>query len=82
LPRGRSLAIKEVVFIGCLTGLDDAQIARLLVAGEFCDNAVVTTLAEENRALDRLFLICARRATATVMGAGRSQAIYYAKNIY
>ena len=42
-------------------GLDDAQIARLLIAGEFCDIAEGTTLAEENQALDRLFFICSGR---------------------
>ena len=35
------------------TGLDDSQIARLLIAGEFCDFAGGTTLAAENEALDR-----------------------------
>ena len=32
------------------TGLDDVQIARLLVAGEFCDLADGMALAEENQA--------------------------------
>ena len=40
-----------------LTGLDDAQIARLLVAGWFSDIAKGTTLAEENKQLDKLFFI-------------------------
>jgi len=42
-----------------LAGLDDAQIARLLVAGRFSDVAKGTTLAEENEPLDTLFFICA-----------------------
>ena len=50
------------------TGLDDAQIARLLVAGEFCDIAEGTTLAEENQVLDRLFFICAGRVRVTIAG--------------
>jgi CRP-like cAMP-binding protein len=52
-----------------LKGLDDAQIARLLVAGEFCDVARGTTLTEENRTLDRLFFIC--EGSVKVMIAGR-----------
>jgi Cyclic nucleotide-binding domain len=51
-----------------LTGLDDAQIARLLIAGEFCDIAEGTTLAEENQALDRLFFICSGRVRVTIAG--------------
>jgi hypothetical protein len=43
------------------TGLDDPQIARLLI-GEFCDFAGGTTLAAENEALDRIFFICSGRA--------------------
>ena len=50
------------------TGLDDAQIARLLIAGEFCDIAEGTTLAEENQALDRLFFICSNRVRVTIAG--------------
>lgn len=50
------------------TGLDDAQIARLLIAGEFCDIAEGTTLAEENQALDRLFFICSGRVRVTIAG--------------
>ena len=44
-----------------LTGLDDSQIARLLVAGEFCDITDGTRLAEENQALERIFFICSGR---------------------
>jgi CRP-like cAMP-binding protein len=51
-----------------LKGLDDAQIARLLVAGEFCDVARGATLAEENRPLDRLFFICEGRVKVTIAG--------------
>ena len=43
------------------TGLDDAQIARLLAAGEFCEVADGMALAEEDQALNRLFFICAGR---------------------
>jgi CRP-like cAMP-binding protein len=50
------------------TGLDDAQIARLLIAGEFCDFAGGTTLAEENEALERIFFICSGRARVMIAG--------------
>ena len=49
-----------------LTGLDDAQIARLLVAGWFSDIAKCTTLAEENKQLDKLFFICAGHVRVTI----------------
>ena len=52
-----------------ITGLDDSQIARLLVAGEFVDLADGTTLAEEeNRALDKIFFICSGRVAVTIAG--------------
>jgi CRP-like cAMP-binding protein len=51
------------------TGLDDSQIARLLIAGEFCDFAGGTTLAEENEALERIFFVCS--GSARVMIGGR-----------
>ena len=51
-----------------LTGLDDAQIARLLVAGWFSDIAKGTTLAEENKQLDKLFFICAGHVRVTIAG--------------
>jgi CRP-like cAMP-binding protein len=51
-----------------LTGLDDAQIARLLVAGEFSDMREGTTLARENEPLDRLFFICAGSVKVTIGG--------------
>ena len=47
------------------TGLDDVQIARLLVAGEFCDLADGMALAEESGA-QRLFFICAGRVRVTI----------------
>jgi hypothetical protein len=50
------------------TGLDDSQIARLLVAGEFVDLAGGTILAEENRALDKIFFICSGRVAVTIAG--------------
>ena len=51
-----------------LSGLDDSQIARLLVAGEFCDIADGTTLATENQPLERIFFICAGRVSVTITG--------------
>jgi CRP-like cAMP-binding protein len=56
------------VLRGALTGLDDAQIARLLVAGEFCDVAAGTMLAEENKSLDKLYFICAGQLKVTIGG--------------
>jgi len=49
-----------------LTGLDDAQIARLLLAGEFCDIAHGTTLAKEGEPLERLYFLCAGRVDVTI----------------
>lgn len=51
-----------------LTGLDDAQIARLLVAGRFSDIAKGTMLAEENQPLEKLFFICAGHVRVTIGG--------------
>jgi len=51
------------------TGLDDVQIARLLVAGQFNDIAKGTTLTEENKPLDTLFFICEGHAKVTVAGS-------------
>jgi hypothetical protein len=51
-----------------LAGLDDSQIARLLVAGEFREIARGTTLAEENEPLERLFFICSGRVKVTIAG--------------
>ncbi len=50
------------------TGLDDPQIARLLIAGEFCDFAGGTTLAAENEALDKIFFVCSGRARVMIGG--------------
>ena len=50
------------------TGLDDSQIARLLVAGRFNDIAKGTTLAEENKPLETLFFICAGHVNVTIAG--------------
>lgn len=50
------------------TGLDDEQIARLLVAGRFNDIAKGTTLAEENKPLETLFFICAGHVKVNVAG--------------
>ena len=49
-----------------LTGLDDAQIARLLLAGEFCAIADGTTLAKEGEPLKRLYFLCAGRVDVTI----------------
>lgn len=51
-----------------LTGLDDSQIARLLVAGDFCDIADGTTLAEEDQALEKIFFICSGRVRIMIAG--------------
>jgi len=51
-----------------LTGLDDAQIARLLNAGELCEIAKGMTLTEENQPLEKLFFICAGRVRVTITG--------------
>ena len=51
-----------------LTGLDNSQIARLLVAGRFSDIAKDTTLAEENKPLHTLFFICAGHLKVTIAG--------------
>ena len=51
-----------------LSGLDDAQIARLLAAGGFCDIPEGTTLAEENKALEKLFFICAGYVRVKIAG--------------
>jgi hypothetical protein len=51
------------------TGLDDVQIARLLVAGRFNDIAKGTTLTEENKPLETLFFICAGHAKVSVAGS-------------
>ena len=51
-----------------LIGLDDAQIARLLLAGEFCEIAQGATLAEEDQALERLYFICDGRVGVTIGG--------------
>lgn len=51
-----------------LTGLDDSKIARLLVAGDFCDIADGTTLAEEDQALEKIFFICSGRVRIMIAG--------------
>jgi hypothetical protein len=50
------------------TGLDDVQIAQVLVAGQFVDIAKGTTLTEENKPLETLFFICAGQLKVTVAG--------------
>src|SRR6476620_309465 len=49
-------------------GLDDAQIARLLAAGAFCDLADGTTLAVEDEPLEKIYFICAGRVGVTIAG--------------
>jgi Cyclic nucleotide-binding domain len=51
-----------------LPGLNDIQIARLLLAGEFSEIAQGTTLTRENETLQRLFFICAGRVTVMIAG--------------
>jgi CRP-like cAMP-binding protein len=53
---------------GVLTGLDDAQIARLLNAGELREIPDGTTVAEEDQPLGKLFFICAGRVRVTIAG--------------
>lgn len=72
IPRRKlSLRLPEAereLLRGVFTGLDDAQIARLLVAGRFNDIAKGTTLAEENKPLETLFFICAGHVNVTIAG--------------
>jgi hypothetical protein len=72
IPRPKlSLRVPEAereLLRSVFTGLDDAQIARLLVAGRFNDIAKGTTLAEENKPLETLFFICAGHVKVTVAG--------------
>ena len=56
-----------------LTGLSDAQIARLLNAGALCDLPAGTTLAVENQALEKLYFLCAGRVGVTIGGRAVSQ---------
>jgi hypothetical protein len=51
-----------------LPGLGDAQIARLLHAGEFSQIATGTMLAEENKSLQRLYFICDGRVRVLIAG--------------
>jgi CRP-like cAMP-binding protein len=51
-----------------LSGLDDAQIARLLFAGELSAIAKGTTLTTENEPLERLFFICAGDVRVSIAG--------------
>ena len=71
-PRPRlSLRLPEAerdLLRNVFTGLDDVQIAQLLVAGRFNDIAKGTTLAEENKPLQTLFFICAGHVKVTVRG--------------
>jgi CRP-like cAMP-binding protein len=55
------------------TGLDDAQIARLLGAGALCGLPAGTKLAEENETLERLYFLCAGRVGVTIGDRAVSQ---------
>ena len=72
LPRPKlSLRLPEAeceLLRSVFTGLDDEQIARLLVAGRFNDIAKGTTLTEENKPLDTLFFICTGHVKVTIAG--------------
>jgi CRP-like cAMP-binding protein len=72
LPRPKlSLALPEAerdLLRSIFTGLDDSQIARLLVAGRFNDIAKGTTITEENKTLETLYFICAGHVNVTVAG--------------
>ncbi len=56
-----------------LTGLSDAQIARLLNAGALCNLPAGTKLAVENQALEKLYFLCAGRVGVTIGGRDVSQ---------
>src|SRR5690349_18354726 len=51
-----------------LAGLNDVQVARLLLAGEFSEIPQGTTLTRENEILQRLFFICAGQVTVMISG--------------
>jgi hypothetical protein len=72
VPRPRlSLQLPETereLLRSIFTGLDDVQIAQLLVAGQFVDIAKGTTLTEENKPLETLFFICGGHLKVTVAG--------------
>src|SRR5262245_24517306 len=51
-----------------LPGLIDAQIARLLLAGDFAQIAPGTTLTKENEKLQRLFFICDGHVRVLIAG--------------
>ena len=63
LPEAEREALRSV-----FTGLDDVQIARLLIAGRFNDIAKGTMLAEENKPLETLFFICTGHVKVTIAG--------------
>jgi Cyclic nucleotide-binding domain len=63
LPEAEREALRSV-----FAGLDDVQIARLLIAGRFNDIAKGTMLAEENKPLETLFFICAGHVKVTIAG--------------
>jgi len=58
--------LRLVAIVGLSFDLDDAQIARLLLAGEFCEIADGTTLAKEGETLERLYFLCTGRVDVTI----------------
>ncbi|ODR99668.1 hypothetical protein AUC69_08595 [Methyloceanibacter superfactus] len=56
-----------------LVGLDDSQIARLVVASDLRDIPEGTTLAEEGEVLGTLFFICSGRVQVSIAGRDVSQ---------
>jgi hypothetical protein len=68
LPEAERKLLRSV-----LTGLNDAQIVRLLSAGEFREIPQGTKLAEEDQSLEKLFFICEGSAGVTISGRKISQ---------
>jgi CRP-like cAMP-binding protein len=67
----RSLRLPEAerdLLRSVFTGLEDAQIARLLLAGEFSDLQPGAVLTTENKALEKIFFICTGSASVTIGG--------------
>lgn len=53
---------------GVFAGLEDAQIARLLAAGEFANVAPGAVLTTENKPLEKIFFICTGNTSVTIGG--------------
>ena len=52
-----------------LSGLDDAQIAKLLTAAEWKDTAAGDVLTKQDAAVDSLYFLCSGRASVEVNGS-------------